>query len=71
MYVFRALGQVRKRTEAWMRDYNEELPHDALGHLTPVEYRVFHHPETRTTIYASWLKKARISALNKVLPSRH
>ncbi|MBU3736569.1 MAG: IS3 family transposase [Methylobacterium sp.] len=46
MYVFRTLEEVRERTEAWMKDYNEELPHDALGDLTPVEYRVFHHPET-------------------------
>lgn len=37
MYVFKTLEEVRERTEAWMRDYNEELPHDALGDLTPVE----------------------------------
>lgn len=46
MYVFKTLEEVRERTEAWMKDYNEELPHDALGDLRPVEYRVFHHPET-------------------------
>ncbi len=26
--------------------YNEPSPHDALGDLTLVEYRVLHHPET-------------------------
>ena len=46
MYVFRTLEEVRERTEVWMKDYNEELPHDSLGDLTPVEYRVFNHPET-------------------------
>lgn len=46
MYVFGTLEEVRERTEVWMKDYNEALPHDALGDLTPVEYRVFHHPET-------------------------
>ena len=46
MYVFKTLEEVRERTESWMRDYNEELPHDALDDLTPVEYRVLHHPET-------------------------
>lgn len=46
MYVFRTLEEVRERTEVWKNDYNEELPHDALGDLTPVEYRVLHHPET-------------------------
>ncbi len=45
MYVFKTLEEVRERTENWIRDYNEELPHDALGDLTPVEYRVLHHPE--------------------------
>lgn len=46
MYVFKTLNEVRERTERWLADYNEELPHDALGDLTPVEYRVLHHPET-------------------------
>lgn len=46
MYVFKTLNEVRERTERWLADYNEELPHDALGNLTPVEYRVLHHPET-------------------------
>ena len=46
MYVFRTLEEVRERTEVWKNDYNEALPHDALGDLTSVEYRVLHHPET-------------------------
>lgn len=45
MYVFKTLEEVRERTDAWIKDYNEELPHDALGDLTPVEYRVLHNPE--------------------------
>lgn len=44
-YVFRNLNEVRERTERWMTDYNEQIPHDALGDLTPVEYRLHHHPE--------------------------
>lgn len=46
IYVFRTLKEVRERTEVWMKDYNEELPHDALSDLTPGEHRVLHHPET-------------------------
>lgn len=46
MYVFRNLDQVREHTERWLADYNEQIPHDALNDLTPVEYRLHHHPET-------------------------
>ena len=46
MYVFKILKEVRERTESWIIDYNKELPHESLGDLTPVEYRVLHHPET-------------------------
>ena len=46
LYVFRNLTEVREHTERWMADYNEQIPHDALNDLTPVEYRLHHHPET-------------------------
>ena len=35
MYVFRTLDEVRERTEVWIMDYNEALPHDSLGDLMP------------------------------------
>ena len=38
MYAFKTLTEVRERTENWMREYNEERPHDSLGDLTPWEY---------------------------------
>lgn len=46
LYVFRNLTEVREHTERWLHDYNEEIPHNALDGLTPVEYRQFHSPET-------------------------
>jgi putative transposase len=46
LYVFRNLTEVREHTERWLHDYNEEIPHNALDGLTPVEYRQFHNPET-------------------------
>ena len=46
MYVFRNLNEVRERSEYWLSDYNEQIPHDALDDLTPVEYRLHHQPET-------------------------
>jgi putative transposase len=38
-YLFEDLDQAREITEQWLRSYNEERPHDALGKLTPAEYR--------------------------------
>lgn len=38
MYVFGTLNEVREITENWMRQYNEERPHDSLDDLTPLEY---------------------------------
>lgn len=46
LYVFRTLTEVRERTEAWLSDYNQEIPHESLGNLTPAEFRIHHHPET-------------------------
>lgn len=45
MYVFRTLAEVREHTEIWLRHYNEEIPHDSLNNLTPIEYRQLKHPE--------------------------
>jgi putative transposase len=38
-YLFEDLNQVREITGQWLKTYNEERPHDALGNLTPTEYR--------------------------------
>ena len=38
MYAFRRLSEVREITDNWIREYNEERPHDSLGDLTPSEY---------------------------------
>lgn len=42
MYVFRTLTEVREKTEDWLREYNEERPHESLGNLTPTEYLAIH-----------------------------
>ena len=46
MYAFRTLSEIRERTEHWLRDYNETIPHDALNDLTPAEFRQIHQPGT-------------------------
>lgn len=41
-HIFARLHDVREAVHWWMIDYNEERPHDALGGLTPLEYRNQH-----------------------------
>lgn len=38
-YVFESLDQVREISAAWMREYNEERPHNTLDGMTPSEFR--------------------------------
>jgi len=40
MYLFKEISEVRDITNNWIREYNEERPHTALGRLTPREYRL-------------------------------
>jgi putative transposase len=37
MFVFQSLHEVREQTEKWLKEYNEERPHEFLGHLTRPE----------------------------------
>ena len=38
-HLFLRIDDVREAAHWWMIDYNEQRPHDALGELTPAEYR--------------------------------
>ncbi|MHA6847702.1 integrase core domain-containing protein, partial [Ralstonia syzygii] len=46
MHVFRTLSEVREHTERWLADYNQEMPHDSLGGLTPAQFRIHNDPQT-------------------------
>ena len=48
MFVFQSLEEVREQTEKWLKEYNEERPHEALGHLTPREFLLTQTPEVST-----------------------
>ena len=48
MFVFQELSEVREQTEKWMREYNEERPHESLGQMTPREYLLTPPPEIST-----------------------
>jgi len=37
-HLFDSLNQVRDITESWLREYNEERPHDSLGRLPPLSF---------------------------------
>jgi putative transposase len=48
MYVFQTLNEVREQTETWLKEYNEERPHDSLGDLSPREFLLTKMPEVST-----------------------
>jgi hypothetical protein len=37
-YVFETVDQVRTITEDWLREQNEERPHDGLGRKAPLSF---------------------------------
>ena len=50
MYAFKTLTEVRKITDKWIREYNEERPHDSLGDLTPSEYLAIKNPPENSNL---------------------
>jgi putative transposase len=44
-YIFKGLSEVRTITEAWIKEYNEERPHQSLDGLTPRQYLLKRQPE--------------------------
>ncbi len=37
-YLFESISQVRELSEIWLREYNQERPHDSLGRLPPLMF---------------------------------
>ena len=48
MFVFQTLNEVREQTEKWLKEYNEERPHDSLGDMTPREFLLTQNPDVST-----------------------
>ncbi|WP_244614314.1 integrase core domain-containing protein [Elizabethkingia argenteiflava] len=38
-YIFESLEDVREINDEYVKDYNEERPHESLAGLSPVKYR--------------------------------
>ncbi len=38
LYVFNSLTEIREATEEFVREYNEERPHESLGDMPPTEF---------------------------------
>lgn len=47
-YIFSSLREVREIVEDWLKQYNEQRPHESLGDLTPSEYLAINSPEIST-----------------------
>jgi putative transposase len=47
-YIFSNLREVREIVEDWLKQYNEQRPHESLGDLTPTEYLAINSPEVST-----------------------
>lgn len=45
-YLFESIDEVREIADIWTKDYNNERPHDALGGLPPVAYRLLKKNKT-------------------------
>jgi putative transposase len=45
MFVFQTLNEVREQTDKWLKEYNEERPHESLGDMTPREFSL--NPQAR------------------------
>jgi len=43
-YVFESLQEVRDMTADWLHRYNHHRPHESLGRVPPVEYRIKQFP---------------------------
>lgn len=44
-YIFKSLLEVKEITKLWIKEYNEERPHQALNSLTPKQYLKLKQPD--------------------------
>lgn len=44
MYVFKRLSEVKEITAKWIKEYNDERPHESVANLRPTEYLASKQP---------------------------
>ncbi|MCP0914258.1 IS3 family transposase [Legionella sp. 27cVA30] len=49
-YLFRDLNEVREITGKWMKEYNEERPHESLGDLSPFDYKLIKNKSENSSL---------------------
>ena len=79
MFVFQTLDEVREQTELWLKEYNEERPHESLGDMTPLNFLIrtdLDHSDLAIThmsliVWVPLVRNERICgpALKKIWPS--
>ena len=50
-YLFNNLKEVREITEVWINEYNHERPHESLGNLSPIEYKIMNSKSGDNSTY--------------------
>lgn len=48
-YLFSTLTEVKEITQTWIKEYNEERPHDSLGKIPPAEFVAAHSTQNIST----------------------
>lgn len=48
-YLFSSLAEVKEITANWLKQYNEERPHESLGNIPPAEYLEINSPQKVST----------------------
>lgn len=62
-HLFEDLEQVRELSAEWLRIYNEERPHDALGRQPPAVFRALIESKTTSTSdLSTWRGRLRCDA---------
>ena len=46
-----------EKEQTWMKEYNEERPHDALNNRTPWEYLVKFEQQENPNLYGTYSRK--------------